>query len=100
MPTNIPAGPVVSPSNTDGISFTREARIGISVSATARDPNNEKVTVNAKSLQIWPAIPTTNTIGRNTAIVVKVEPVIAPPTSVAPDTLACLIPFFSCCLCL
>ncbi len=38
----------------------------------------------AKSLNKIPTIPSTNTIGRNTAMVVRVEAVIDKPTSLAP----------------
>ncbi len=52
--------------------------------------------VKESCLKIWPAIPITNANGRNTATVVKVEPVIAPVISRAPSAQAWANPFFIC----
>ncbi len=65
-----------------------QLRRGIRVNATHKDPINEKVTVKASSLNNCPAIPTTKTMGRNTAIVVSVEATIALDTSSAPSPAA------------
>ncbi len=62
--------------------------MGIKVSATNRDIKREKVMVRPIALNSSPAIPDTYTIGRNTAMVVKVEAVIASPTSFAPSSAA------------
>ena len=58
--------------------------IGIKVKDTNSEAVKDKVTVKAKSLNTVPIIPSINTIGINTAIVVKVDAVIAMPTSDAP----------------
>ena len=77
------------------ISGSKEANIGTRVIAINHDARSANVTVNASSLKICPAIPTTKIIGRKTAIVVKVEPVIAPTTSSLPSADASLrVPFF------
>ncbi len=61
--------------------------IGVKVRATTSETSSEKVTVRAWSRKIWPATPTTtNTIGRKTATVVRVEAETAPPTSLAPPS--------------
>jgi len=65
-----------------------ELSIGITVRATIKDISKEKVTVRANSLNIVAVIPLTNTIGKNTAIVVKVEATTAILTSLAPSTAA------------
>ena len=58
--------------------------MGTSVSDTTREARREKVTVRAMSLKSCPAIPSTKTMGKNTATVVNVEAVTAPATSVVP----------------
>ncbi len=66
--------------------------MGLSRSATARDAISEKVTVSARSRKIWPAMPSTNTMGKNTATVVRVEATTALDTSRVPRSAASLIP--------
>ena len=58
--------------------------MGMNVSATASEASRAKVTVRAWSVKIWPATPSMNTMGKNTAMVVRVEAVTAMPTSDAP----------------
>ena len=70
----------------------REASIGITVSATPSDTSSEKVTVRAWSPNIWPATPSTNTIGTNTQTVVMVLAITARPTSEAPARAASTTP--------
>ena len=94
-PSNIPVKPFSSSTTTIGIFCTLALNIGISVSAATREPNSEKVTVKARSLHICPAMPITNIIGKNTAMVVRVEPVMAPLTSEAPYMLASFMGLFS-----
>ena len=66
----------------------REANMGITNTATASDASSENTTVRAKSPKIWPATPLTKTMGKNTAIVVKVEAATAERTSFVPLTAA------------
>ena len=61
-------------------------RSGSSVKATRKEDKRENTTEKANCLNNWPAIPTTNIIGRKTHTVVRVEPNIAPPTSLVPLT--------------
>ena len=61
-----------------------DASMGIKKRETIRDASKEKTTAKERSPKIWPAIPSTKTIGKNTAIVVKVEAVTAPATSDVP----------------
>ena len=63
-----------------------EASIGIKNSATATEANSENTTVRERSPKICPAIPSTNTIGKKTAIVVRVDAKTAVPTSLTPLT--------------
>jgi len=58
--------------------------MGIRVSDTSRLALSEKVTVSAWSAKSCRATPSTNTMGRNTQMVVSVEAVTAMPTSEAP----------------
>ena len=58
--------------------------MGMTNNATARDANSENTTVNARSPKICPATPCTNTMGKNTAMVVKVDAMTAGPTSLVP----------------
>ena len=67
---------------------SRAANIGTNRSATTKEANSENTTAKAKSPKIWPATPSTNTMGKNTATVVKVEAVTACATSRVPDTAA------------
>ena len=67
---------------------SRDASIGIRVRATIRETTNEKATVRAWSRKSWAATPSTKTIGTNTQIVVRVEAVIARPTSEVPTRAA------------
>ena len=57
-------------------------------SATAREARSEKTTVRPRSPNICPAIPSTKTIGKKTAIVVSVDATTAEPTSAVPRTVA------------
>ena len=59
-------------------------------SATSREASSEKTTVSAISPNTCPAMPSTNTMGKNTAIVVRVEAKTAPPTSETPRMVAAL----------
>ena len=61
---------------------------GTSVRATMRLARREYVMVKARSVNSCLVIPSTNTMGRNTHTVVRVEAVIAPTTCAAPDTAA------------
>ena len=67
---------------------SRDASIGIRVSATISDTTNEKATVRAWSRKSWAATPSTKTIGTKTQMVVRVEAVIARPTSEVPTRAA------------
>ncbi len=58
------------------------------VSATTNDANNENVTVNASSLNKMDVTPSTKTIGKNTATVVKVDAITAIETSFVPSLAA------------
>ncbi len=58
------------------------------VNATKREESREKVTVRASSLKRCAVIPSTNTIGKNTAMVVRVDAVMAIATSFVPDRAA------------
>ena len=58
--------------------------IGMIVSDTTREARSENDTVSAWSRNSCAAIPSTNTTGTNTAIVVRVEATTARPTSEAP----------------
>ena len=62
--------------------------MGMTNKATANDANNEKTTASAKSPKICPATPSTKTIGKKTATVVRVEAKTAPPTSPTPRMVA------------
>ncbi len=66
----------------------RALSIGTTVSATTSEARRLIVTVTAWSLKSWPAIPSTNTIGRKTATVVSVEADIAAAISFVPSTTA------------
>ena len=92
--------PLSSSTTTVGMFFTFALNIGISVRAAMSEPIRENVTVKARSLHIWPAMPITNIIGKNTAIVVNVDPAIAPLTSEAPYILASIMGLFSSWRCL
>ena len=70
------------------VSLCRDESMGIKNRATPRDAKSENTTVKAISPNICPATPSTNTIGKNTAMVVKVDAVTAPPTSLTPRTVA------------
>ncbi len=54
------------------------------VTATTSEASRLKVTVRAWSRKSCPAMPSTKTMGRNTATVVRVEATTAPPTSAVP----------------
>ena len=58
----------------------------MTVSETASDTKSAKVTTSAWSANSWPAMPCTNTMGKNTATVVSVDATMAPETSPAPWT--------------
>ena len=71
-----------------GDSKRREASIGIKNSAAMSEATWEKTTVSAMSPNIWPATPSTKTMGKNTATVVNVEAMTGMPTSLVPRTTA------------
>jgi len=60
--------------------------MGTRVTATSREAAREKLTVMANCLKIVDVKPWTNTIGRNTAKVVKVDAIRGTLTSEAPLT--------------
>ena len=60
------------------------ASMGTSVRDTMSEARSENVTVRAMSLNSCPAMPSTKTMGKKTATVVRVEAVTAPATSVVP----------------
>ena len=66
--------------------------IGISVIATTSEMPIASATVSAWSRNSWPAMPCTNTSGRNTAIVVKVDATTAMLTSRVPVMAASRMP--------
>ena len=66
--------------------------IGISVIATTSEIAMAIATVSAWSRNNWPAMPSTNTSGRNTAIVVSVEATTAMLTSRVPAMAASSMP--------
>ena len=61
---------------------------GIRVSATTNDAAKANDTVRAWSLNSCPAMPSTKISGTNTAMVVRVEAIIAPETSFVPSLAA------------
>ena len=63
-------------------------RAGSTNTATTNEASREKTTVMARSPIISPATPSTKVMGRNTAMVVSVEAVTAPPTSRSPSRAA------------
>ena len=65
-----------------------EAMAGTRVSATARLASSENVMVSARSVNSCFVMPSTNTMGKNTHTVVRVEAVMAPSTCPAPATAA------------
>ena len=71
-----------------GAAIFREASMGIRNRAVPREASREKTTVRAMSPKTWPATPSTKTMGRNTATVVRVEAPTAMPTSCVPRTTA------------
>ena len=66
--------------------------IGIRVIATSRDTAMAMATVSAWSRNSWPAMPCTNTSGRNTAMVVRVDATTAMLTSRVPTIADSSIP--------
>ena len=64
------------------------AMAGTRVRAMIRLARSEKVMVRARSVNSCLVMPSTNTMGRNTHTVVKVEAVMAPSTWPAPATAA------------
>jgi hypothetical protein len=64
------------------------ASIGTSTIAATSDARSEKTTASAWSRKIWPAEPSTKTIGRNTTTVVSVEANTLRPISRVPFTAA------------
>ena len=62
----------------------RLASIGMNNTATINEAINDVTTVKPRSLNTWPANPSTNTIGKNTQIDVRVEAITAPRTSLVP----------------
>ncbi len=61
--------------------MNHDASTGITVSATSSEAPRAIITVSANGRNTWPAWPPTSPMGRNTAIVVRVELVTAPATS-------------------
>ena len=78
------------PSGTARVRPCHATSIGVSVNETASENNSEPVTTSAWSENSCPAMPCTNTIGKNTATVVSVEAVTAATTSCAPTTVDCI----------
>ena len=62
--------------------------MGTRVSATNSEAKRDTATVRARPRETLPAMPAAKNIGRKTATVVKVEAVIAPPTSLVPSMAA------------
>ncbi len=60
------------------------ASMGMRVMATASEVSKAQLTVKARSLNSWPATPRTKIRGTNTHTVVKVDAVMACPTSIVP----------------
>ena len=69
----------------------REASMGTTKSATTRDASREQTTASARSPKTCPATPSTKTMGRNTATVVRVLAMTAAPTSWVPRMAAAMI---------
>ena len=61
-----------------------EAIMGTMVRETNKEASSARHTVTASGRESLPAIPDVKTMGKNTAMVVNVEAVMAIPTSVAP----------------
>ncbi len=61
------------------------ANIGTTVRATMSEASRLNATVSENCVNICPMIPSMNSTGRKTAIVVSVDAVIAPATSFAPS---------------
>ena len=62
--------------------------MGTTVNATTSDANKLKEIVKANSVKICPINPLMKTTGTNTASVVNVDAIIAPPISFAPSEAA------------
>ena len=58
--------------------------MGMKKSEIIKEARREKITARERSPKICPAIPSTKTMGKKTATVVKVEAVTAPATSEVP----------------
>ena len=71
-----------------GSRSSRDVSTGTSVTATNSDIPSEIITTMANWPKMMLAIPVRNNSGRKTAICVRVDATIAPPTSSAPSTLA------------
>src|SRR6185436_20138324 len=76
------------PSGTSRVRPCHATSIGVSVNDTTSENSSEPVTTTAWSENSWPAMPCTNTIGKNTATVVSVDAVTAATTSCEPTTVA------------
>ena len=76
------------PSGFGGFLNNLDARAGTRVMATSRDAPRAYVMVSAISLKSCLVRPSTNTMGANTQTVVRVDEMIAAPTSFAPATAA------------
>ncbi len=72
--------------------FDLEVKTGMSVSATKRETRRLKLMVRDMSRKIWPERPGTNRMGTKTATVVRVDAVMAMPTSDAPSIAALTAP--------
>ena len=69
----------------------RLASIGMRNSATTSDASSEMTTARPRSPNACPATPSTKTMGKKTAMVVRVEATTAPRTSEVPRTAAAWI---------
>ena len=83
------ADAAASSGNASGARPRIEESIGISVIDTTSEIAIASATVSAWSRNNWPAMPSTNTSGRNTAIVVSVDATTAMLTSRVPTIAAC-----------
>ncbi len=66
----------------------RLASMGMKNRATAAEASSETTTARPRSPKAWPATPSTNTMGKNTAMEVRVEARTAMRTSLVPRTAA------------
>src|SRR5690554_2951624 len=81
-----------SSENASGALPLSELSMGIRVTATSSETPTAIAIVSAWSPKSWPAIPSTNTSGRNTAMMVSVEATTAIATSRVPSIADATIP--------